>query len=101
MRPTSILKSKRPTKKLINEIRWLAPKAILVGFKLEPRVSLPALRKKGMNLARQADCDLVVANTLENPYRGYILNREGKILDSAESRAVLSRKLTNLLKDYQ
>ncbi len=95
-----------PTRKIINEIRELAPRATLIGFKLEPLGVLSALRKKGKGLARQADCDFVVANSLRakpprDRYLGYINNGIGDVLTSASSRAELSRKLINVLENYQ
>ena len=89
-----------PTSKIINKIRKLAPKATLVGFKLEPTHNLPGLRKKAMELINQANCDLVVANSLKNNYHGLIISGEGKILASAASREGLAKQLINVLKDF-
>ena len=91
-----------PTPKIINIIRKLAPKTTLVGFKLEPVSALSTLRKKGLALAYQADCDFVITNSLENnTYLGYILNAAGDVLASASSRARISQKIVNILKDHQ
>jgi phosphopantothenoylcysteine decarboxylase/phosphopantothenate--cysteine ligase len=89
-----------PTQKIINKIRKQAPKATLIGFKLEPTANLSTLRKKGVGLAKQAKCDLVVANSLNgNKYQGYVIDRKGEILGSANSRESLSEKLVKILKD--
>jgi len=90
-----------PTQKIIDIIRQLTPAATLVGFKLEPESGTSALRKKGIKLAHQADCDFVVANTTaQNRYRAKIINAQGKILSSANSRKDLARQLIKVLKDY-
>ena len=86
-----------PTQKIINKIHTLAPKATLVGFKLEPTANLSVLREKAIRLARQANCNLVVANSLKDGYQGYIIHREGKVLGSASSREGLSKQLVQVL----
>ena len=90
-----------PTQKIINEIRRLAPRAVLVGFKLEPTPSLVALKKRGMGLIQKAECDFVVANSLTPQYRGYIMNGLGEVLSSVSSRPELATKLVRILNDHK
>ena len=64
-----------PTKKLVNSLRDYSDKLLTVGFKFEPDAKRNKLIKKGKVLLRQADLDLVVANSSINKnYCAYILN---------------------------
>lgn len=86
------------TPKLIQTIKRLQPKIFLVGFKLEPLISLQSVKKKLKDLFLKADCDVVVANQLTaQGYRGFILDRINTILGSENSRKAMSAALIRLL----
>ncbi len=87
-----------PTQKMIPLIKKINPKTFLVGFKLEPKLNMGALRLKTRDLFQKSKCDLVVANsTNAHHYCGYILNREGKVLAHPMSREGLASALVKLL----
>ena len=79
-----------PTPKIINHLKKICPRVFLVGFKLGGTAT---------KLFKEADCDLVVANQLENKkYSGYILDRQKNVLAKAHSRAEMAQKLINVIK---
>ena len=83
-----------PTEKIIHWIKRLNPKAFLVGFKLETGRNLRNLKQKAAALIKQADCELVVANTFENQrYQGYILDKQNNILFKGKNRQDISKGL--------
>src|SRR5262249_2814539 len=87
----------RPTEKLINKIKKIAPKIFLVGFKLEDfknEKEVIAETKKQIAAAR---CDLVVANTLKGGYKAYLLDNKAKIWNYSRSRTQLTKNLINAL----
>ncbi len=87
-----------PTKKIINDIKHLSPKSLLVGFKLKSTMTKPLAIAKSKVLFEKAKCDLVIANSVSNDhYKGYILNNENKFLASAHSRKEMSRALVKTL----
>lgn len=88
-----------PTPKLIQRVRTIVPKTFLVGFKLEPTSSRKALVKAARKLFTTAACDLVVANSITDAYKGYVVNPESKIIATAFSRQQLAQKLIQILKD--
>lgn len=64
-----------PTKKIINAIKRLSPKVILVGFKFEPQASRNFLVSEARKLMRKSASDLVVANTTgSRGYQAFIVN---------------------------
>lgn len=86
--------------KLIRIIKRVQPKTFLVGFKLEPVISLKAARRKTQELFRQADCDVVVANALTaRGYKGFILDKHNTILTSAADREKMSKSLVRILSE--
>jgi phosphopantothenoylcysteine decarboxylase / phosphopantothenate---cysteine ligase len=87
-----------PTEKLINSIKRLSPKSVLVGFKLEDRENKTWLQSQTKKLLANSGCDIVVANTLTNHYRAFIFNKHARILAKADSRGTLAKKLINVLK---
>lgn len=87
-----------PTEKLINLIKLIQPGVFLVGFKLEVALSKKIVRREARALVHSAHCDLVVANTLEDRYQAYILDRNANILDKAGSRQELCSKLLKHLR---
>ncbi len=87
-----------PTLKIIQCIKKIAPAICLVGFKLEPKVSRASAYGYARSLFRDAECDLVVANTVKGQgYRGYILDQDG-VLTAAGSREEISKKLIEVLR---
>lgn len=87
-----------PTEKIIQRIKPLNPKAFLVGFKLEIDADLKGLKQKAAALIKEANCDLVVANSFENQrYQGYILDQEQNVLFEGKSRRDISKGLTKIL----
>jgi len=82
------------TKKLVNLLRAKAKKAVLVGFKLEPRLSRPHAAVLTRSLFHVARCDLVVANSIgRGGYKGFIVNKAGHVTAGSTSRERLSRRL--------
>ena len=89
-----------PTEKLISQIKKIAPKVFLVGFKLETNITKKALLQKAHQLIREAGCDLVVANVLKNNiYRASIINPHGCILANANTRKNVATSLIKILKE--
>ena len=88
-----------PTEKLIDKIKKISKKSLLVGFKLESFTSKAMLKKKADNLFNNANCDLVVANSLKNGYTGYVVNPDGKILGGpSKTKQSLCTSLVKALK---
>jgi len=68
-----------PAKKLINDFRKDNPDLFSVGFKFEPNADSRGILTKGRALLKQADLNLVVANSFKNKiYRAYILGQGHK-----------------------
>ena len=89
------------TPKLIRTIKRLAPKTFLVGFKLEPHIFRKSARRKVRELFRKADCDVIVGNALPaRGYKGFVLDRDERILASAADRAKMSRALVRILREH-
>ena len=87
-----------PTKKLIDDIKKIKPKAMLIGFKFEPRLGRNSIGAKISHLFKRAHCDLVVINSIkEHQYKGYIVNRSKNILARADSRSAMAQNLAILL----
>lgn len=85
----------KPTVKIINCLRKIKPNAFLVGFKFEPDAGKNRLIKKGNRLLKQANLDLVVANSNKNKaYQAYILDgtdKYGPFLNKTAMAVCLSR----------
>jgi phosphopantothenoylcysteine decarboxylase / phosphopantothenate---cysteine ligase len=86
------------TPKIINQIKRICPKALLVGFKLETTGDKAILIKRAKKIISEANCDLVVANSLAKKYQAYIVERNGSVVAQAGSRKELSRKLVRALR---
>ena len=86
-----------PAPKLINNIKKIAPQVFLVGFKLEPHLKVEHILKETQGLFKKAQCDLVVANSLDKGYQGLVVNQEGKILAKAANKKALTKALVKLL----
>ena len=86
-----------PTVKLIDQIKIKAPDVFLVGFKLEPGLGLKNVVAESKVLFKKAQCDLVVANSIERGYQGFIVNNSGKVLSRAGNKKRLAAELVKLL----
>ena len=88
-----------PTVKLIDRIKRISPKSILVGFKLESGVDKELLLVKAHNLMKKARCDFVVANTVsDKKFNGYILDQKRRILSQTATRDEIAKNLVSILK---
>jgi len=88
-----------PTKKIINSIKRICPKAFLVGFKLESKVAPVIARQKSIKLFEKGKCDLVLVNSSKNSkYSAYIVDRIGNILACAQSRKNIIQQLIKILR---
>ena len=88
-----------PTEKLINKIKKLSPKTILVGFKLEDFQKEKEVLDEARALIANSKCDLVVANTLKGGYRAFLVDGKLNIINQSCSRAELTENLVNALKE--
>jgi phosphopantothenoylcysteine decarboxylase/phosphopantothenate--cysteine ligase len=83
-----------PTKKLIKSFKIHRPDLFAVGFKFEPDADKNKLIKKGSQLLKTSNLNLVVANSNRNKgYQAYILdriNKYGPFLSKAEMSIYLS-----------
>ncbi len=86
-----------PTPKLIKQIKRLSPNSFLVGFKLESRLNQKDIFKTVRPLFKSSACDLVVANSIKQGYKGFIVNADGNILKYTESKEALAQDLVKLL----
>ena len=86
-----------PTPKMIDMIKNISAKSFLVGFKLESSSSRKPLLAKAAGLITQARCDLVVANSVKNGYRGYLIDSNRQIIAVVNSRRMLSKRLVDIL----
>jgi len=84
-----------PTKKLVDNLKDYDPELISVGFKFEPNAGKNRLIEKGNMLLKQANLDLVVANSNKNgAYQAYILDdkdKYGPFLSKRSMAACLSK----------
>lgn len=77
------------TPKVINQIKKLQPKVVLVGFKLLVSVSEEELLQVGYNLLINNNCDFVLANNLDNITKDY---HKGILIDKNMSYIHLNTK---------
>jgi phosphopantothenoylcysteine synthetase/decarboxylase len=105
VRPTKISSHKKhlslrliPTAKLIEQIKTLAPKSFLIGFKLETTQSEKIWKKKAYGVIQKANCDLVVVNSLSNGYSACIFNKEKKVCGRCTNRTKLTQNLIRLIR---
>ncbi|QAT17099.1 phosphopantothenoylcysteine decarboxylase / Phosphopantothenoylcysteine synthetase [Candidatus Velamenicoccus archaeovorus] len=85
--------------KLIDVMRRLNPKAFLVMFKLEGKVTDAVLLKRSLEAMKKASADLVIANRFEGGhYRGFILGSKN-ILAKSASKQALAASLFKILKE--
>jgi len=86
-----------PTEKIINQIKNINPRVVLVGFKLEPDLRGKRLMLETRKLFENAHCDVVVANSLEGGYKGFVVDAKGNVLAQALNKKVLAKSLVKLL----
>lgn len=76
----------KPTPKIIKIIKELSPSTYLVGFKLLENVPKEELIEAAKVLRNKNNCDLVVANDLNNIRNGnhlaYIIDRQNEIIEA-------------------
>ena len=86
----------KPTPKVISIIKDISKDTYLVGFKLLDNVSKEELISVAKKLRDKNNCDLVVANDLENIRRGnhkaYLIDREDNI-EEANGKDTIAKKL--------
>ncbi|MBF0521739.1 MAG: hypothetical protein HQL24_01640 [Candidatus Omnitrophica bacterium] len=89
-----------PTKKIIEQLKRIAPKSFLVGFKLEPKISEGNIKRYTKNLFEKAQCNLAVVNSISgNQYLAYIVDTKGNILAKASKKEGLSKLLIKAIKE--
>jgi phosphopantothenoylcysteine decarboxylase / phosphopantothenate---cysteine ligase len=86
-----------PTEKLINRIKHFWPGTCLVGFKLESNLSTTNVGKITRALFTDSGCDLVVANSINKGYQGYVVNADGQILAQATGKDQVAQILVRML----
>ncbi len=86
-----------PTIKLIDMIKNKAPKARLVGFKLIESLDDPRVAEQVEALFEKSRCDLVLVNTLENGYKGFVIDRNANVLAKASRKIDLVKQLVKNL----
>ncbi|MEW5895775.1 MAG: phosphopantothenoylcysteine decarboxylase [Candidatus Omnitrophota bacterium] len=89
-----------PTSKLIQKVKAVAPKTVLIGFKLEPSRSQTTLKKEAMKSILNNNCDYVVANSISKGYTGFILNQEGTTLAGVKSKNGMASALLKVLTNH-
>lgn len=80
-----------PTEKIIKHIRSLAPKSLLIQFKLEPKRR--GIINKAYKSLRENRSDFVIANALEDlktGYKGFLINRDRKIISLGSRNSLLT-----------
>ena len=85
------------TPKIINSIKRINPNVFLVGFKLETNLSEEGAVKETKDLFKNSKCDLVVANSIDKSYRGFLV-RKNQVLNKASSRKQMAAILVKTVK---
>lgn len=86
-----------PTVKLIDQIKIKAPNVFLVGFKLESNLKSHQIVQETKTLFDSAQCDLVVANSIDKGYQGFIVDNQGNVLAKADNRKDLAKQLVKFV----
>jgi len=87
------------TPKLINRIKKMRPKALLIGFKLESDFDHVSVVKEAQKLFSAGRCDLVVANFFgTSGYEAFILDKKCTLLGKVKGKHELAGVLVNILK---
>ena len=87
-----------PTEKIIKRIRRLAPKSLLIQFKLEPKRK--GIINKAYKNLRENKSDFVIANALEDlkvGYKGFLIDWDKKVI-SLKSRNSLLIALDKIIR---
>lgn len=84
-----------PLPKIIRDIRLLAPKALLIMFKLESGVADRILLRRAKAAQSRIGSNLVVANRLK-PYRALIIGKGERVIQ-AMGKSELARKLLRII----
>ncbi len=88
----------KPTKKLVNSLKKYRQDIFAVGFKFETEATKHKLIKRGEKLLKQANLDLVVANTNQKRgYQAYIISRSkeyGPFLNKQDMATYLAKLLS-------
>ena len=91
----------KPTPKIISLIKNISPKTFLVGFKLLDGVTIDELINVAKKLRDKNNCDLVVANDLQNIRNGnhiaYIIDQEDNI-EEAIGKDEIAKSLVKTIK---
>lgn len=92
----------KPTVKVIDRLREMSPKAVLVAFKLESGLDREELFARALSTLRRSGADLVVANDTvgmgEPAHPAHFLDRHGLIC-SVTTRFELAGRLIELLEE--
>ncbi|MGH2348416.1 MAG: phosphopantothenoylcysteine decarboxylase [bacterium] len=92
-----------PTPKAIALVKELAPRAFLVGFKLEVDKNLRDLQAIALEFLRKNHCDLVIANDLREieggKHTGYFITPDGAIAKTIVGKESIARELVQYLDD--
>ncbi len=90
----------KPAEKIIKSIRKKAPKAKIIGFKVEENSN--TIKEKGYNLLKENNLDFVVANTTEafekDENKIWLINKKGKSVYKKEKKENLSRYILEKVK---
>lgn len=91
-----------PTKKIVDEVKKLSPRTVLVAFKADYNVSESVLVQKSLAKLRESDADLVVANDLGRRGSGagsddnevLVVDRKKRVVHlPLQSKEAIARKL--------
>jgi len=85
-----------PLPKIVRDIRYRAPKAKLVMFKLEEGIPDNILIRRARESLLAYRADLVVANEIHPDYKAFILDKE-KVYSQVNSRKRLVKKIIKLI----
>jgi phosphopantothenoylcysteine decarboxylase/phosphopantothenate--cysteine ligase len=77
-----------PLPKIINIVREKSENTFIIGFKAEYGLSKEELISRALEKLKEAKADLIVANSLSNPFTGfnsdynevYVVNKEGNVV---------------------
>lgn len=97
-----IIKLKK-TPKIISIIKYISPSTFLVGFKLLDNVSEKALINTAVKLKDKNNCNLVVANDLENirngKHKAFIINTSNDYIVAYNKEDIASKLIGEMIKD--
>jgi phosphopantothenoylcysteine decarboxylase/phosphopantothenate--cysteine ligase len=97
-----------PVPKIIEKVKKIDPKVLLVGFKAEYNIKDDELIEKASKRMKETGMDLVVANDVSRENAGFgtdtneviIVDRDGKVIEtSLKSKREIARILLTLIKE--